>query len=226
VLPAHLDHLGVFAQGTGDTIYNGAMDDASGVANLIEIAAKIRADGAKPKRSLLFAIVTGEEQGLLGSQAFAQQPSVDPSAIVADLNFDMPLPLWKLESVLVLGAEQSSLGKDAAVVAATQGLKLVPDPLPDRNAFIRSDQYSFIRAGYPSVAFKFGFAKETPQFQVEHDWRAQRYHSPSDDLAQPVEKEEAVKLNDFVAALAVRVADAQQRPAWNGDSYFRRFMKK
>ena len=79
---------------------------------------------------------------------------------------------------------------------------------------------------YPSIAFKFGFARGTPQEITERKWRSERYHSPGDDLAQPVEKEEAVKLNDFVAALAVRVADAPQRPAWNANSYFQRFVKK
>ena len=223
VLSAHLDHLGVGAPIAGDTIYNGAMDDASGVANLLEIATKLRADGARPKRSLLFTIVTGEEQGLLGSHAFAERPSVAKSSIVADLNFDMPLPLWPLRSVIVLGADESSLGAAAKATAEAQGLTLAPDPLPDRNAFIRSDQYSFIRAGYPSIAFKFGFALGTPEAQIEHDWRAVRYHSPSDDLAQPVQKEEAVRLNDYVAALALRVADAPERPTWNANSFFRRF---
>ena len=226
VVSAHLDHLGVGGAIAGDAIYNGAMDDASGVANLIEIAAKFRADRARPKRSLLFLVVTGEEQGLLGSKAFAEQPTVPARSIVADLNFDMPLPLWRLTSVLALGAEESSLGKDAAAEAARAGLTLVPDPLPDRNVFIRSDQYSFIRTGVPALFFKFGFRLGTPEAKIEHDWRAIRYHSPSDDLKQPVEKEEAVKLNDYVAALALRVADAPTRPTWNAGSFFRRYAKE
>ena len=225
VLSAHLDHYGVGEPINGDSIYNGAMDDASGVANVLEIAAKLRADGARPRRTILFAIVTAEEKGLLGSHYFAEHPPVPRSAIVADLNFDMPLPLWKLKTVIVLGEGESSLGADARAVGAARGLPLAPDPLPDRNSFIRSDQYSFIHAGIPAVAFKFGFARGTPEEQIEHDWRAIRYHSPSDDLAQPVEKEEAVKLNDFVADLALHVADAPSRPTWNSDSFFRRFAK-
>lgn len=223
VLSAHLDGLGVGEPIAGDTIYNGAMDDGSGVANLIEIAAKLRADKARPKRSILFVVVTAEEKGLLGSHVFAERPTVPKKAIVADLNFDMPLPLWKLTGVTVLGADESTLGADARAIAAARGLVVMPDAKPDRNAFIRSDQYSFIRAGVPSVAFKFGFALGTPEEKIEADWRTNRYHAPSDDLDQPVEKEEAVKLNDFVAALALRVADAPARPAWLEKSFFKRF---
>jgi hypothetical protein len=97
-----------------------------------------------------------------------------------------------------------------------------PDPLTDRNVFIRTDQFSFVRRGIPALAFKFGFAKDTPQFDIEHEWRANRYHSPSDNLAQPgVMKEEAVKLDAYVAALARRVADADSRPEWLATSVFK-----
>ena len=223
VISAHLDHHGVQVPVNGDAIYNGAMDDASGVATVIEIAAKLRRDHAAPKRSILFTIVTAEEKGLLGSRYFALKPTVPRSSIVADLNFDMPLPLWPLSSVIVLGQEESSLAIQARQAATAAGLALVPDPLPDRNSFIRSDQYSFIRAGIPSVAFKFGFAKGTPEAAIEKKWRATRYHTPSDDLNQPVEKDEAVKLNDYVADMALRVANAPVRPAWLPSSFFRRF---
>jgi Zn-dependent M28 family amino/carboxypeptidase len=105
------------------------------------------------------------------------------------------------------------------------GLPLVPDPAPERNSFIRSDQYAFIREGVPSLAFKFGFARGSPEAAVESKWRSTRYHAPSDDLDQPVEREDAVRLNDFVAAVALRVANAEQRPAWLAESFFRRFAK-
>jgi Zn-dependent M28 family amino/carboxypeptidase len=140
--------------------------------------------------------------------------------IVADLNFDMPLPLWPLKTVYAPGQDESSLGEAAKGVAAEKGLQLIPDPLPDRNVFIRTDQFSFVREGIPALVFKFGFAKGTPEFQIEHDWRAHRYHAPSDDLEQPMMKEEAVKLDDFVAALAAHVADAPERPAWLPGSVF------
>lgn len=222
---AHLDHLGIGAPINGDRIYNGAMDDASGVASVLDVA-HVLAHGPRPKRSMLFVIVTAEEKGLLGSHDYAERPTVPKGAIVADLNFDMPLPLWPLKAVNVQGEAESTLGAVAHAVAARDGLAVAPDPLPDRNTFVRTDQYSFVKAGVPALAFKFGFAKGTPQFQIEHDWRANRYHSPSDDVNQPgVLKEEAVKLDDYVAGIAHVVADAPERPSWLPTSPFRRFAK-
>ena len=221
VVSAHLDHLGVGAPINGDRIYNGAMDDASGVATVLDIAHRLK-NGPRPKRSVLFLIVTAEEKGLLGSHYYAARPTVAKNSIVADLNFDMPLPLWPLKTVLVQGEGESSLGAPARRVAAAQGLALTPDPLPDRNSFTRTDQFSFVKAGVPSLAFKFGFAKGTPEFAIEHEWRANRYHAPSDDVNQPgVMKEEAVKLDDYVAALAAAVANETQRPEWLATSVFR-----
>jgi Zn-dependent M28 family amino/carboxypeptidase len=222
VVSAHLDHLGVGEPIAGDRIYNGAMDDASGVAAVLDIAGRLK--GEKPRRSVLFVMVTAEEKGLLGSHYFARRPTVPRSAIVADLNFDMPLPLWTLKTVIVGGEGESTLGAVAREAAGPLGLATTPDPLPDRNSFTRTDQYSFVTAGVPSLAFKFGFRKDTPEFQIEHDWRANRYHSPSDDVNQPgVMKEEAVKLDDFVASIALRTANAAGRPSWLESSVFRRF---
>jgi len=218
---AHLDHLGIGAPIDGDRIYNGAMDDASGVATVLGIAHRLKIQGVRPRRSILFLIFTAEEKGLWGSHYYALRPSVPAGSVVADLNFDMPLPLWRLTSVLAQGEGESTLGADARVIAYDQHLMLVPDPLPDRNSFIRTDQFSFVREGVPSLAFKFGFRKDTPEFQIEHEWRATRYHAPSDDLLQPgVLKEEAVKLDDFVAALTLRVANADARPEWLPTSIF------
>jgi Zn-dependent M28 family amino/carboxypeptidase len=222
VVSAHLDHLGVGEPINGDHIYNGAMDDASGVAAVLDIAHRLK-NGPRPRRTILFAIFTAEEKGLLGSHYFAANPTVPKSAIVADLNFDMPLPLWPLKMVYLPGETESTLGADARAVGATQGIAVVPDPVPDRNVFIRADQYSFVREGVPSLFMKFGFVKDTPQFAIEHDWRANRYHSPSDDLEQPgIFKEDAVKLDAYTAAIALRVADADSRPEWLATSIFRR----
>jgi hypothetical protein len=222
VVSAHLDHLGIGEPINGDTIYNGAMDDASGVAAVLDIAHRIK-NGPRPRRTVLFAIFTGEEKGLLGSQYFAANPTVSKSAIVADLNFDMPLPLWPLKMVYLPGETESSLGADARAVGAQEGIAVVPDPNPDRNVFVRADQYSFVRQGVPSLFMKFGFLKNTPEYQIEHDWRANRYHSPSDDLEQPgVFKEEAVKLDAYTAAIALKVANADGRPTWLPDSIFGR----
>jgi Zn-dependent M28 family amino/carboxypeptidase len=222
-LSAHLDHLGIGAPIGGRSIYAGAMDDASGVASVLDIAARLTA-GPRPRRSVLFVIVTAEEKGLLGSHYYASHPTVPPGSIVADLNFDMPLPLWTLKTVLVQGEGESTLGAIARSVAADQGLALTPDPLPDRNSFTRTDQYSFVKAGVPSLAFKFGFAKGTPEFQIEHDWRATRYHSPQDNLDQPgVLADEAIRLDDYVAAIARDVADDPAKPHWLPTSAFAHF---
>lgn len=225
VLSAHLDGYGVGTPIKGDAIYNGALDNASGVASLIEIARTLRASAQRPKRSILFAVVTGEEKGLLGSHYFADHPTVPLRSMVADLNFDMALPIFPLTSVTPIGYDQSSLGKDAAAVSAAMGLPITPDPFPDRNVFIRSDQYSFIRAGIPALFFKYGFRAGTPEAEVEKVWRANIYHSPFDDTRQPVLPAESVKLNDYVAAVTLRVANARERPKWNDDSFFRRFAK-
>jgi hypothetical protein len=217
---AHLDHLGIGVPINGDSIYNGAMDDASGVATVLDIAQRLK-KGPRPRRSVLFLVFTAEEKGLLGSHYYARNPTVPKGSLVADLNFDMSLPLWPLTSVYAPGEAESTLGADARAVAATQGLTMAPDPLPERNVFIRTDQFSFVREGVPALAFKFGFAKGTPQFDIEHEWRADRYHAPSDDLQQPgVMKEEAVKLDAFVTALAVRVADADAAPEYLTTSVF------
>ena len=223
VLSAHLDGYGIGTAVKGDAIYNGAFDNASGVASLLEIGRALQAAKVKPKRSILFAIVTAEEKGLLGSRYFARRPTVPAAAIVADLNFDMALPIFPLTSVTPIGYDQSSLGQDAAAVSAAMNLPITPDPFPDRNVFIRSDQYAFIRQGIPALFFKYGFKAGTPEAVVEKAWRANLYHSPFDDLNQPVLPAETAKLNAYVTAVALRVANAPERPRWNADSFFKRF---
>ncbi|NML09126.1 M20/M25/M40 family metallo-hydrolase [Sphingobium sp. AR-3-1] len=223
VLSAHLDGYGVGTPIKGDAIYNGAFDNASGVASLLEIARALKASKVKPKRSILFAIVTAEEKGLLGARYFARRPTVPQKSIVADLNFDMALPIFPLTSVTPIGYDQSSLGQDAAAVSAQMNLPITPDPFPDRNVFIRSDQYAFIREGIPALFFKYGFKAGTPEADTEKAWRANLYHSPFDDLNQPVMPAESAKLNDYVTAVTLRIANADARPAWNKDSFFKRF---
>jgi Zn-dependent M28 family amino/carboxypeptidase len=220
---AHLDHLGIGEPVNGDRIFNGALDNAAGVAALLDIAGRLKARRTRPRRSLLFVFVTAEEKGLLGSRYFALRPTVPRGSIVADFNFDMYLPIFPLKSVTALGAEESSLGDAARAVGEAMGLPLVPDAFPDRNAFVRSDQYSFIREGIPSLAFKFGFAKGTPDAETERVWRSTHYHAVSDDLAQTVFREDAIRLHDFVAELGYRVANAPKRPRWKAESFFRRF---
>ena len=224
VFTAHLDGLG--AGGTGaDPISNGALDNAAGIASLLDVARRYAAQGARPARSMLFVFLTAEEKGLLGSRYFALRPTVPQGKIVANLNLDMALPIFPLRSVTALGAEESTLGAVAREAAAAHGLPLVPDPFPDRNSFVRSDQYSFIREGIPALAFKFGFVAGTPEAEAERAWRATRYHGPSDDLSQPVEKLDAIRLNDVVADIGLAVADAPDRPRWRPSSFFRRFAR-
>jgi Zn-dependent M28 family amino/carboxypeptidase len=220
---AHLDGLGIGKAVGGDGIHNGAMDNAAGVAGLLDIARSYKGRPTPPKRSMLFVFVTAEEKGLLGSRYFAMRPTVPKRSIVANLNFDMALPIFPLRGVTALGAEESSLGAVLAEVARSSGLPLMPDPFPDRNAFVRSDQYSFIREGVPALAFKFGFAKDTPEAALERQWRSTRYHAPSDDLQQPVEKLDAVRLHDLVGELGWRIANTPERPHWLEQSFFRRF---
>jgi len=222
VVSAHLDHLGIGQPVNGDKIYNGAMDDASGVASLIEIARAMHDSGAKPRRSLLFLAVTAEEKGLLGSQYYAANPTVK-GAIVADLNMDMYLPLFPLKYLEVQGLGESSLGEDITAVAKESGVTVQADKQPDHVRFIRSDQYSFIKKGVPSLAFKFGWLPGTPEEKLFNDWYRERYHGPSDDTSQPVDKAAAAQFDAILGRLALRVADANARPTWKSDSFFRRF---
>ncbi len=223
VLSAHLDHLGVGGAVGGDRIYNGAMDNASGIASLIETAAALARASEKPKRSILFVAVTAEEKGLLGSRYFATRPPVPPRAVVANLNMDMFLPLFPMKSVMVFGLDESDLGTSVRTVAASMGLGVQGDPEPLRNRFIRSDQYSFIRQGVPALALKVGYLPESPDAKTHAAWTQERYHAPSDDLQQPVDRGSAVVFNDLLVRLTTVVANQPQRPRWNDTSFFKRF---
>ena len=223
VLTAHLDHVGVGATINGDNIYNGAMDNASGIATLIEAASVVAA--AKPKRSVVFVAVTAEEKGLLGSRYFALNPTVPRDAIVANINMDMFLPLYPLKSLMVLGLDESDLGDDVRAVAQEMGIGVRPDPQPQRNRFIRSDQYSFIREGVPALAMKVGFEPGSPEEKIDAAWTRERYHAPSDDLAQPIDRSAAVGFTDMIGRLSVRVANRDTRPAWTAESFFKRFAR-
>jgi Zn-dependent M28 family amino/carboxypeptidase len=220
VLSAHLDHLGIGEPVKGDRIYNGAMDDASGDASLIEIARALK--GSRPKRSILFLSVTGEEKGELGSEYFAAHPTVK-GPIIADINMDMYLPLFPLKFLEVQGLGESTLGDDIRVVAEKAGVAIQADKEPEHNRFIRSDQYSFIKKGVPALAFKFGWIPGSAEDKTFKAWYAERYHGPADDLSQPVDKVAAAQFDAILARLAMRVADAGQRPQWKADSFFRRF---
>ncbi|MEZ5421194.1 MAG: M20/M25/M40 family metallo-hydrolase, partial [Vicinamibacterales bacterium] len=221
VLTAHLDHVGIGAPIDGDAIYNGAMDNASGVATLLEAASAVVA--ARPKRSVVFVAVTAEEKGLLGSRYFALHPTVPKDDIVADINLDMFLPLFPLKTLMVLGLDESDLGDDVRAVAAAAGLEVQADPEPQRNRFIRSDQYSFVRQGVPALAMKVGYQEGSPEAATAAEWTRVRYHAPSDDLDQPIDRSAAAAFTALVGELCLRVANREARPQWAPGSFFRRF---
>jgi Zn-dependent M28 family amino/carboxypeptidase len=223
VFSAHLDHLGIGKPIKGDSIYNGAMDNASGIAALLDVAAILKESGAKLRRSVIFVAVTGEEKGLLGSKYFAHKPTVEKDAIVANLNTDMFLPLYPLKRLTVYGVDESDLGAEAVAVAKAMGLGCEPDPEPKRNVFIRSDQYSFIRRGIPALMFKVAFAQGTAEEETFRAWLKERYHAPSDDIKQPVDKAAAGAFDQFMAKLLQRVANREERPRWNESSFFKRY---
>jgi hypothetical protein len=225
VLSAHLDHVGVGKPIDGDEIYNGAMDNASGIATLIETARILRETGARPRRSILFLAVTGEEKGLLGSRFYAAHPTVAADAIVANMNTDMFSPFFPLTSLIVQGLEESDLASDLRRAAAASGIEVSSDPEPERNAFIRSDQYSFIKRGVPALSLKVGFTKDSAEHEIVRKWRKERYHAPSDDLNQPLDRKAAADFNWLYARAVMEIADRESRPRWNDESFFRRFAK-
>jgi Peptidase family M28 len=224
VVTAHLDHVGIGEPVNGDRIYSGAMDNASGAASMIELARALKETGAHPKRSILFLSVTGEEKGLLGSQYYATHPTAK-GPIVANLNMDMFGPFYPLRRLEVQGLAESTLGDDVRVIASSMGVEVMPDLEPDHNLFIRSDQYSFIKQGVPALAFKFGFLPGTPEEKIFKTWLAERYHAPLDDLDQPVDRAAAAQFNAILERLLLRVANADHRPEWTSDSFFRRFVR-
>src|SRR5205807_59846 len=162
-----------------------------------------------------FLTFTGEDKVQLGSRYFAAHPTVAPRSIVADLNTDMFLPLFPLKELMVLGLDESDLGEDIRAVAAAMHVQVQADPEPQRNRFIRSDQYSFIRAGIPALAMKVGYDMNTAEAAIAQRWTAERYHQPSDDLHQPVDRSAADAYIDIVRQLAVRIANRTDRPKWH-----------
>ncbi len=223
IYSAHLDHVGVGEPINGDKIYNGAMDNASGVASMLEVAESLHNGGVKLKRSLLFLVVCAEEKGLLGSRYYAIKPTVPREQIVADLNTDMFLPIVPLNYLVVYGGSESTLGDDIREVAAPLDIHIIQDRQPDRNIFIRSDQYNFIRAGVPSIMPAFGNLQGSADEKTQAEWLKNRYHAPSDDGNQPVDLAAAAKFNTLMVNLTEKVADDAPRPQWNKTSFFKKF---
>ena len=218
VLSAHLDHIGVTEPVGGDRINNGAADNAMGIATLIETAKLFRSEREGPRRSVLFVAVTAEEKGLVGSDYFAQHPTVPRASIVANVNFDMPILTYRFQDLVAAGGERSSIGPSIGRAAKAEGFGLSPDPAPEQASFVRTDHYSFVRAGIPSTSLKPGIAG--PGKAAVLDFLQHHYHQPSDDMTQQFDWAAArafVKVNYRVVK---DIADAPDRPVWVKGDYF------
>ena len=230
VYTAHLDHLGISDPVKNDTINNGAYDNATGIACLIEVARAFSSLKVKPRRSLLFIAVTAEEKGLQGSDYFAHNPTVPIHSIVANVNTDMFLMLFPFSDGVALGAEHSSLGPIADRAFQIVGLKRSPDPAPEEVRFVRSDQYSFIKKGIPAIKLMAGFESRDPSVngaEKTREWLRTIYHSPQDENSQEMHWESGIKIVQITFLIGYEAANEVARPAWNkGDFFGRTFAGK
>ncbi|HEX8388671.1 MAG TPA: M20/M25/M40 family metallo-hydrolase, partial [Sphingomonas sp.] len=218
VLSGHLDHIGVTRPVDGDAINNGAMDNAIGIASMIEVARRFQQEGRAPKRSLLFVAVTAEEKGLIGSDYYAAFPTVPKAGVVANVNLDMPILTYRFQDLVAFGADRSGIGPIAAQAAQSAGVRLVPDPAPQEASFVRTDHYSFVRQGVPSVSLVPGpggrGAEATAAFLKAN------YHKPSDEIDQPIDWAAAADFVRVNHAIAAALANAPERPRWVKGDYF------
>ncbi len=223
VFTAHLDHIGRGAAVNGDDIYNGALDNASGVAVMLEAARALAASPVRPRRSILFVALTAEERGLLGGYHFVAHPTVPRDAIVANVNTDMPVAVFPLAGVTLFGAAHTTLGDTARAALAAEGFAETPDPAPEEVVFVRSDQYPFVRAGIPAIYPDHGALSSDPavdaaavlrQFMLEH------YHMPSDSAALPIHWPSFARLARFEARLGLAIANGDAKPAWLPGDFF------
>lgn len=224
VLTAHLDHLGIGVPVNGDSIHNGAYDNATGTAMLLEVARAFSRLGVRPKRSILFVAVTAEEKGLQGSDYLARRPAPAGLALVGNLNLDMVMLLRPLTSVVAFGAEHSTLGPLVERAAKLAGLAVVPDPVPQEVVFVRSDQFSFVKQGIPAI-FPVSGGDGTPEALEElSHWTREHYHSPADDMSQPFDWESGARFTRMMFLAAWLAADGTAAPRWNeGDFFGRKF---
>lgn len=220
LLTAHLDHVGVDEGGKPgeDVINNGAMDNAAGVAVLIEAANMFRRAGKAPRRTIAFAAVTAEEKGLLGADYLAHHPAFGGKRVVANVNLDMPVLLYPFTDVVAFGAERSSIGPVVERAAASLGVKLSPDPIPEEGIFTRSDHYSFVKQGVPSVFLVIGF--ENGGGEIFRNFLATHYHAPSDDISLPILYNQGARFTELNYRIARDLADAETAPAWHKGDFF------
>ncbi len=223
VVTAHLDGLGVGPEIGGDTIYNGAWDNASGIAFLLETARLLAAEDPGPARSVLFLAVGAEERGLLGSDYFARHPPVAIERIVANANMDMAIMTFPVAEIVAFGAEHSTLGPVAARAAEDAGFRIAPDPMPEEVIFIRSDQFSFVKQGVPAIYLDVGTGSTDPSFDGEtavREFLTTHYHRPSDDLTRTFHADSMLRFVAANRALIRAVADAPDPPRWRKGNFF------
>jgi hypothetical protein len=223
VITGHLDHIGTGPEVDGDALYNGYYDNAAGIAVMLETARALARSPERPARSILFLAVGAEEKGLLGSDYFAANPTVPIDALVANVNFDMPLFIFPTADVVAYGAEHSSLAAPTARAAAAAGFEVSPDPIPEEVIFIRSDQYSLVRRGVPAVYLMPGLRSRNPDIDGAAAFRAflaQRYHKPSDESGLPFDDDTASRFTAMNYHLVRLIANAPERPTWNDGDFF------
>ncbi|HEY1606619.1 MAG TPA: M28 family peptidase [Allosphingosinicella sp.] len=212
VLGAHLDGYGHGEPVNGDRLYNGTLDDAAYVALLTQLAD--RRHGRGYRRSILFVAFTGEEKGLLGSTWFVRHPSVPLANVAAMINLDQLRPLFPLNILTMLAVNDTNLGETAKQVAAPMGIRIQADPEPERGLLQRADHWPFLKAGVPATGFIFGYVPGTDAERRYRLWYRTRYHSPGDDVTQPMDFAAAAKFNQFFYRLVAAVADGERRPAF------------
>jgi Zn-dependent M28 family amino/carboxypeptidase len=224
VFSAHLDHIGVDTNGDNeDKINNGALDNASGVSILLETARLMSNRAEKPKRSVLFVVVTGEERGLLGSSYFANNPTVPVMQMVANVNLDMPMILYPFADVIAFGSTHSSLADAVSKAAQKIDISLSPDPMPEEALFTRSDHYSFVKAGIPSVFLMTGFKSKDPAFDGGKEFGnflKNHYHQHSDEISLPINYDAAASFAEVNLMIGLEIANGDNRPSWNKDDFF------
>jgi hypothetical protein len=224
VITSHLDHQGIGPAVDGDTIYNGALDNAMGTAIVLAVAEQLAA-GPRLRRPVLFASVTAEEKGLLGASHLARHPPKQVRRYAANLNIDMPILLAPIRDVVGIGAEHTTLGAKLGIAAGKTGFTVSPDPAPDEVVFVRSDQYQFVRAGVPAlylVAGRKALSGGNEAAERAEDFRKTRYHKPSDDLSQPIDWPSAAAFAQMAAELVRIVSEDPAAPAWQPGDFFGR----
>ena len=220
VLMGHLDHLGLStgAKPGADAINNGALDNAAGVATMIEAAHAFVASGKPPRRSVMFIANTAEELGLLGADYFAAHPTVPAGSIVGLVDLDMPLLLYPFTDVIAFGADRSTLATAVRDAGRSMGVSVSPDPMPQESIFVRSDHYRFVTRGIPAILLMTGYANGG-----EAQWKnflGKVYHTPADDLAQKIDWNAAARYGELNYRISRILADADQRPLWYEGDYF------